>query len=363
MQLLISRTAPLSLKEQLKCQLRALIESGEFKAGQLLPSAKDLAGLLGINRNTVAAAYQEMAADKRLESRVGLGTYVAAGTTVKSSHELQAIFDESLRKALGAGYLLSQVQDFLVGRIASLGSARKGGRIAVVECNREAIQEIASTLRRRLSVEAEPILMTDLEGAPDETRNRLEAVDLVVCGFNHVPELLEVIPDPPVEVVGVLLAPSAQIMNELLRLPPGSRVGFACVTERAARSFFKDYQLASGSRLTTLLAGADDNRAIRHMVRKCTTVFATSFAYQRVAAVCPAKTRLVQVDVNIADSSVELVRARLIESRAARSFAGSHLNPRAKIGRETEPPVGPARRGRGWKSRSVRDNQGGSDGR
>lgn len=41
--------------------VRALVEEGEYKPGQLLPAVRELAVTLGVNRNTVAAAYQRLA--------------------------------------------------------------------------------------------------------------------------------------------------------------------------------------------------------------------------------------------------------------------------------------------------------------
>lgn len=41
--------------------IRALAQSGEYQPGELLPPVRELAAMLGVNRNTVAAAYQRLA--------------------------------------------------------------------------------------------------------------------------------------------------------------------------------------------------------------------------------------------------------------------------------------------------------------
>ena len=66
-----SETEP--LYRQLRSALTQAIESGEFSAGELLPSSRALANELGLSRNTVNAAYQEMVAEGFLDSidRVG----------------------------------------------------------------------------------------------------------------------------------------------------------------------------------------------------------------------------------------------------------------------------------------------------
>ncbi len=40
--------------------IRALTQAGSFKPGQELPTTRDLAATLGVNRNTVSMAYQRL---------------------------------------------------------------------------------------------------------------------------------------------------------------------------------------------------------------------------------------------------------------------------------------------------------------
>ena len=53
------------------------IATGELAPGDQLPSVRGLAQQLTINPNTVAKAYAELTAEGWLESRQGLGLYVA----------------------------------------------------------------------------------------------------------------------------------------------------------------------------------------------------------------------------------------------------------------------------------------------
>jgi GntR family transcriptional regulator / MocR family aminotransferase len=72
------RASAEALGAQLIRRLRAAIESGFFPpASRLLPS-RELAARLGVSRNTVTGALDQLVAEGYLESRVGAGTYVAA---------------------------------------------------------------------------------------------------------------------------------------------------------------------------------------------------------------------------------------------------------------------------------------------
>ena len=62
--------------------LRERIERGELPPGTLLPSVRAVAGDLGVNRNTVVAAYRQLAQAGLVEARGRSGTRVADRTAV-----------------------------------------------------------------------------------------------------------------------------------------------------------------------------------------------------------------------------------------------------------------------------------------
>jgi len=59
-------------------QLAGWIRSGRLVDGARLPPTRELAGLLGLNRTTVAAAYEALENDGMLKAHVGRGSYVSA---------------------------------------------------------------------------------------------------------------------------------------------------------------------------------------------------------------------------------------------------------------------------------------------
>jgi GntR family transcriptional regulator / MocR family aminotransferase len=65
------------LYRQLYEHLRGVILANQLKGGTKLPSTRALADELGVSRNTVMNAYNQLFAEGYLESREGSGTYVA----------------------------------------------------------------------------------------------------------------------------------------------------------------------------------------------------------------------------------------------------------------------------------------------
>jgi GntR family transcriptional regulator/MocR family aminotransferase len=66
---------------QIAEQIRAQIATERLAAGSRLPPIRELARELGVNRDTVALAYEELARAGIVESTVGRGTFVAGGSS------------------------------------------------------------------------------------------------------------------------------------------------------------------------------------------------------------------------------------------------------------------------------------------
>ena len=76
--LTVDRAAAQPLHRQLYELLRSYILEGRLGAGSLLPATRYLAQRLGVGRNTVIAAYEQLLAEGYIEARAGAGTWVAA---------------------------------------------------------------------------------------------------------------------------------------------------------------------------------------------------------------------------------------------------------------------------------------------
>lgn len=77
------REQPLFL--QLAGAIAEDIRRGRLKPGDALPGSRELADLLGVNRNTVVAGYGELVAEGLLCTRVGGGTFVAQSTAAAAT--------------------------------------------------------------------------------------------------------------------------------------------------------------------------------------------------------------------------------------------------------------------------------------
>src|ERR1700728_1616508 len=83
----VDRAAAPPLAVQISAQLEASVTGGVLRAGDRLPSSRDLAATLGVSRTVVTNAYARLFAEGWLEGRHGSGTYVADVTPPAGADE------------------------------------------------------------------------------------------------------------------------------------------------------------------------------------------------------------------------------------------------------------------------------------
>jgi GntR family transcriptional regulator len=77
----IDRDEPLTLHEQVAAEIRRAIAEREAGPGEKLPPARDLAAVLGVNRNTVLRALRLLRDEGLLDFRRGRAVTVASTTS------------------------------------------------------------------------------------------------------------------------------------------------------------------------------------------------------------------------------------------------------------------------------------------
>lgn len=105
----------LGLAEQIVVTVRQAVVRGELSPGELLPTSKELARVLGVDPNTVLAAYRQLREEQVLEFRRGRGVRVCEGAG-DDARILEAA-REFIRVGTDLGYAPSQLPD-LVKRAA-----------------------------------------------------------------------------------------------------------------------------------------------------------------------------------------------------------------------------------------------------
>lgn len=153
MKIRISKKSDVPLKDQIAEQIVFLIATGTLKPGEPLPSVRALSRQLNIHRNTVSAAYHNLAARSWLVQRRGSKVTVPDAES-RTRHEpgfpksnLDDIISSTFAAARFHGYSLETLRDRLLTRLA----AETPDHILVVEeepgLRRLLVEEIRSHFR------------------------------------------------------------------------------------------------------------------------------------------------------------------------------------------------------------------------
>jgi len=87
----VDRSAATPLHKQIYDGFRAAILRGDLRAGERIPSTRELTSELGVSRFPVLNAYAQLLAEGYLESRVGAGTYVSGSLPEQSMSVAQPV--------------------------------------------------------------------------------------------------------------------------------------------------------------------------------------------------------------------------------------------------------------------------------
>lgn len=77
LELQVDRSQPVLLHDQVAAEIRRAIAEGEAGPGERLPLAKDLAAVLGVNKNTVLRAFHLLRDEGLLDFSRGRGVTVS----------------------------------------------------------------------------------------------------------------------------------------------------------------------------------------------------------------------------------------------------------------------------------------------
>jgi GntR family transcriptional regulator len=107
----IDRSEPRAIHEQVAAQIRRAIADGEASPGERLPLAKDLAAVLGVNKNTVLRALHALRDEGLLEFSRGRGITVA-GTPQKSAvvRKVREMLEFAQRQGYGHKEVLALIE-------------------------------------------------------------------------------------------------------------------------------------------------------------------------------------------------------------------------------------------------------------
>jgi len=180
MNLHVDPRSPIPIRRQLTEQLKHAIESGVVPRDKTLPSIRELAGLLGINTNTVARVIDDLKHGGYVEARRGRGVFVAAAPPVRPAPGRREGF---LKDVVIRAAALGMTADELAVGVLSLARVRPAAidravDVLLVECSPAELDFVAGQLESQLPIRVDKVPLGELTAV---TRRRTPVVSSVYC--------------------------------------------------------------------------------------------------------------------------------------------------------------------------------------
>jgi GntR family transcriptional regulator len=118
----IDKSNPVPIYEQIKDQIMGLIQTGQIKTGDQLPTMRELSVELSVNVNTVALAYRDLTNSGMLISERGKGTFVAGNANEEEMRslrveKLQSLINSLIKETDRLGFSREEVGRALVDQL------------------------------------------------------------------------------------------------------------------------------------------------------------------------------------------------------------------------------------------------------
>jgi GntR family transcriptional regulator len=300
---------PVSL--QLKEQLRHLIDRGSLPSGSKLPSVRELAGFLRINRNTVLRALAELESEGYLRREQGRGVFVRTQPAGVKSQALGALVEETLARAREVGVAPGDLALALLSRPPAAETSSARTSLLLVECNRPALRLYRDELSKALRVPVEAMLVKELSKRAVEP-SFASAYRLVVTTFFHVEEVETLCAPHRLPVVGLLPQASLDTLSRLIALPAATAVGIVCEDQEGIENMLQSLQRAGVTRLRLLKARLGEDRELTALIGASDLIVTTK------ECALPVRARAAEIPVLVEDgglepSGIELLR-RMLDS-------------------------------------------------
>ena len=332
MDLKLNRKNQLPVHAQLKAQLVYLIQSGQMRAGTQLPTVRQLAGFLRVNRNTVSKVFSEMQREGHLSCEPGRGTFVSAAkakseSKVESMHKLLAVVDEALDRAGKLGFSPEELFLTLYARTQA-SPATSGGERAVkalfIECSRPELELFSAELKKALNIQLDSMLVGDFAKAVEKDLESLKRYGLIITTFYHIREVQSLLEDSGMEVVAVMVDTSLETLMRLTSLPEGTQVGVACTTRAGAENMKLSIQRAGLEHLRVITGCGEERSSLQKMIAEASVVVCSSLVESKLRALAPKGKEVIVDNKSIDKAGIEMLRSRLMEMTS-----GNHARERS----------------------------------
>lgn len=328
----ITRSLKVPLATQIRDQVVAAIAAGDLKVGDRLPTIRQLASYLEINRNTVAQAYRELEREGYVLTRSGGGTSVTASPATDSpmrGSQLRQLVRDALLQAEAAGF---GVQAFVQAAYYEAASWQPSTavRILVVDEYPGELDFLCREIARAVPASSEGLVLRELEQwLADDRIGDLLRFDFAVAPFyctDRATQILEKV-DLPLLTVGV--GPSISTVVRIAQAGEGKALLIVC-TEDCGPDQMQHALLGAGISFARLDGASLRDKRLAGILESYDLIVASEGSADTVRAMVGAG-RVLEYSSLVSDSSLATVRS-YVEHVSRKKASGRPVGDSGVVG-------------------------------
>lgn len=234
MEIVIDRSLPLTITEQIKGKITYDVMCGNLMPGTPLPSVRELAGDLNVAPMTITRVYRELASDGLVDTKQGVGTFVADVTgvdrekAIQYDKNLQQLAATFLQQAMALGYDAQVACRAVRIQLQCQDAELSGPRLVLVgnfERATGAYAREVEAILHDINVRVESVVMSHLLVNLEEILPKLRDASLVIAVPSRLHEVREILQPYSIDVVAVGFRVSNEVRRKVGAIPPNWKVG------------------------------------------------------------------------------------------------------------------------------------------
>ena len=163
----IDPRSDLGIAAQIRARIAFLVADGELAPGERLPSVRDLAAQLGVNVNTIRAAYAELERDELVRTRHGVGTVVQAAPPARLPAGIRPLGVNTV------AVLVAGLNPFYLELLRGIeDTAAEQGTLVLIVDTRDSRPLAEALLRRLISRGVDGVIAVSVGGLEKEVQSR-----------------------------------------------------------------------------------------------------------------------------------------------------------------------------------------------
>ncbi len=194
MEIHLDRNNPIPIGVQVKEQIKMLVDSAVYKAGDKLPSINSLAESLGINKNTIVAVLKDLENEGYVESYRGKGVFVKEkNASSKIDGDFIDRIDRAIREASSRDIGVNELINFISARYNYALSYKKARVLFVSAISRELVDVNVQKLKQSMPGVEFDGLFASKEILRNGVQNTWDWADLIIVPlamYGHMKDFL-----------------------------------------------------------------------------------------------------------------------------------------------------------------------------